>query len=447
MKKNICYSLWGDKPEYTHGIQKNFDLIQKYFPDWKMVVYFDKSVPAEFITNSEIEWIEINDDSFGTFWRFNHINKSEIFLSRDLDSRISEREVYCVNQWLESDKKFLSIRDFVPYHYQWPYLAGMFGIKNGLDEADINVLKSYQQIHQYTADQQFLRNYIYPKYKDDTLFLGPKEDEYLKETWNENFIGQGYYEDDSFRFNPKTGNLISREIKSYNSQFYVFNWKSTLDNVLDYEKRLKQSNKNFKIVNIVEEYTYPDWIQLDDSYYFTKQFNHAIQDFNGDFYFHIQGDVTTDVDFNQIEEYMIEVYEQSNFGVYAPNVDWTFWDQKSIIANTSIDHLKIVRTTDCSFWCIHKDIIEEYKKYIDIMEKHNKFGWSVDLLICSISYLKNRKVLRDYRYTVNHPKGTAYNTRDAEVEMHNLVNHLPEDLGKVYYSMHRNGEYLLSLLT
>ena len=49
MKKCICYSLWNDNPEYTHAIQKNYDLIKKYLPDWQIVVYYDSSVPSEFV--------------------------------------------------------------------------------------------------------------------------------------------------------------------------------------------------------------------------------------------------------------------------------------------------------------------------------------------------------------------------------------------------------------
>lgn len=311
MKKCICYSLWGDKPEYTHGIQKNYDLIKKYLPDWQIVVYYDSSVPSEFVNcNNQIEWILVEDDSYGMFWRFEYINKCDIFLSRDLDSRISEREVYCINKWLDSGFKFLSIRDKIPQHYEWPYMGGMLGIKNGIDDEDLEVMNAYKVHHQYAADQQFLRNHIYPKYKDTTLFLGPKEDSYLKETWSENFIGQGYYENDSFRYNPKTGKGMNKIENDHNVEYYIFNWKATLDNVLYYENKMKECNKNYKVVNIVEDYTYPNWIQLDDSYYFTKQFNTAIENFKGDFYFHIQGDVKTDIDFNEIENKMLEIYNK-----------------------------------------------------------------------------------------------------------------------------------------
>ena len=70
----------------------------------------------------------------------------------------------------------------------------------------------------------------------------------------------------------------------------------------------------------------------------------------------------------------------------------------------------------------------------------------ISALICALSYVKGRKVLRDYRYTVNHPTSTAYDKTDAEIEMHNLVNYLPKDVGMAYSSMHRNGEHLLELM-
>ena len=448
MKKCICYSLWGDNVIYLSGVRKNYDLIKKFFPTWKMVIYYDKSVPFNIIEeNPNIEWIQANENQYGMFWRFNHINECDLFLSRDLDSRISEREVYCIDRWTASSKKILSIRDMIPYHYEFPIMGGMFGIRGGIDDEDIAVMENYSKHFQYTLDQRYLQNHVYPKYKDNILFVGIKEDEYLKETWSGHFIGQSYYENDSFRYNPKTGKSMNKIENDHNVEYYIFNWKATLDNVLYYENKMKECNKNYKVVNIVEDYTYPNWIQLDDSYYFTKQFNTAIENFKGDFYFHIQGDVKTDIDFNEIENKMLEIYNKTNFGVYAPNVDWTFWDQKAIIANSNLEYLKFVRTTDCSFWCIHKDIIEEYKKYTNIMEEHNKFGWAVDLLICALSYVKGRKVLRDYRYTVNHPTSTAYDKTDAEIEMHNLVNYLPKDVGMAYSSMHRNGEHLLGLIS
>lgn len=245
-------------------------------------------------------------------------------------------------------------------------------------------------------------------------------------------------------------NLSKVNMKNYDVQYMIYNWSKTHENVGAYEHRLKLANKKYNVFNVDENKTLPHWIQLDDSYYFTKQFHRALEEFDGDFLFHIQGDSKlpnfSEADFNLIERQMIEAYEQTNFGVYAPNVDWTFWDNKSVLANTRYDHLKFVRTPDCTFWCIHKDIVNEYRKYVNVMEERNKFGWSVDLVICAISYLQKRPVLRDYRYTVQHPPSTEYDRTEAEQEMHELPNYLPEDIGKAFRAMHRDGNYLLGLL-
>lgn len=213
MKKCICYSLWGNKLEYLCGLEKNFYFIEKNLPDWEMVVYYDSSVPEKYINeNDKIEWIKNeNDKCYGMFWRYEHVNKCDVFLSRDLDSRISEREVYCIKKWENSKQKLLSIRDH-PIHYGLPYMGGLLGIKNGLDDDDIKTMKNYSNNFRYNVDQDYFKYHIYPKYIEQTLFLGPKEDKFLEKTWNKHFMGQGYYEDDSFRYDPKTGSPLQKSI-------------------------------------------------------------------------------------------------------------------------------------------------------------------------------------------------------------------------------------------
>lgn len=212
MKKIISFAVWGNDLMYLSGIQKNFDLMKKFYPDWQMNVYYDSTVPVEYTKNEEIKFIKIEDRSHGKMWRFYAAEESDIFISRDLDSRITEREVYCVNKWLETDFKILSILDHkmhLPYR-GCPILAGMFGIRNKLDIHDMNEVKSRLYDFRHSIDQYYLRDHIYPKYKNDILTISFETDEYLKNTWNENFIGQGYYENDSPRYNPITGVPMSK---------------------------------------------------------------------------------------------------------------------------------------------------------------------------------------------------------------------------------------------
>jgi hypothetical protein len=45
----VSFSVWGDKPIYNVGVIKNADLMVEYYPDWKMVVYYNDSTPKETI--------------------------------------------------------------------------------------------------------------------------------------------------------------------------------------------------------------------------------------------------------------------------------------------------------------------------------------------------------------------------------------------------------------
>jgi hypothetical protein len=59
-------------------------------------------------------------------------------------------------------------------------------------------------------------------------------------------------------------------------------------------------------------------------------------------------------------------------------------------------------------------------------------GWSWDIILPALCYLNQRPVIRDYNHTVNHPRGTNYDTQKAEKEMWDLFNSLPLDLKEAF---------------
>lgn len=184
MKKNvIAYSLWGDKPIYWVGAIKNIELANKYFTGWISRFYIDKNCKKELIdtikgNNVEVVIIDPNSmnstqnwqtHSFqGMFWRFwaSEDPDVDVFLSRDCDSRLSERESNAVNEWLLSNKLFHIMRDH-PYHTT-PILGGMWGCRGGI----MRKIKLSDRILQWTSqssgnynfgvDQDFLARVIYP---------------------------------------------------------------------------------------------------------------------------------------------------------------------------------------------------------------------------------------------------------------------------------------------
>ena len=43
--KYLSFSLWGDKELYFIGAIKNAELVNEVYPGWKMLVYYDQTVP------------------------------------------------------------------------------------------------------------------------------------------------------------------------------------------------------------------------------------------------------------------------------------------------------------------------------------------------------------------------------------------------------------------
>ena len=169
MKNVIAYSLWGDHPMYWTGALRNIEQVKKYFPDWICRFYIDDSSDKkliESIKGDNVEVILVNSkDSFhGMFWRFwaSEDEDVDIFLSRDCDSRFSDREVYAIKEWLESDKDFHIMRDH-PYHTV-PILGGMWGCRNGLMRKIelIKMIESWGQFQRKGIDQDFLGRCVYP---------------------------------------------------------------------------------------------------------------------------------------------------------------------------------------------------------------------------------------------------------------------------------------------
>jgi hypothetical protein len=169
MKNIVSYSLWGDHPMYWVGAIRNIELVNRFYPGFISRFYIDKNCKPELINsikgdNVEIVIVDSKDSFHGMFWRFWASEESDvnIFLSRDCDSRITEREVSAFNEWLDSNKDFHIMRDH-PYHTV-PILGGMWGCRNGIMKK-IGLTKMIESWNQYSRkgiDQDFLGRYIYP---------------------------------------------------------------------------------------------------------------------------------------------------------------------------------------------------------------------------------------------------------------------------------------------
>ena len=165
----IAFSLWGDAPVFNIGAIRNVALAEKIYPNWKVVVYHDHTVPTETLTRLSEQGaalIDMTDSGiYGLFWRFlaADIPDCSYAIFRDADSRLSHRERKAVDEWVTSGNTLHVMRDHP--HHQTPFgaeglgiLGGMWGITGGSYpmEAAIRRFITDQEDH-YGIDQTFLQ--------------------------------------------------------------------------------------------------------------------------------------------------------------------------------------------------------------------------------------------------------------------------------------------------
>ena len=208
MKKVISFSIYGNSKKYTVGLLKNLELAKTIYPDWTIYIYYNTSVPKEFIDRysefNGVEMINMDTQSIpGMFWRFIPRENVERFIVRDVDSRLSIREKLAVDEWIESDKTLHVLRDHP--HHQHKINGGMFGLKitndfNMLDEINKWLVDKNLAIDNKFGDLSFLTDVVYSRFHNDMLehnsvyvdvntkpFPTPMENyKFIGEIWDEN---------------------------------------------------------------------------------------------------------------------------------------------------------------------------------------------------------------------------------------------------------------------
>jgi hypothetical protein len=178
MKAVISFSVYGTDPKYTLGMLKNIELANYIYPNWLVYVYHS-GIPSEILEQykkySYVTTFDMSDSKLpGMFWRF--LPESDIFISRDSDSRLSQREKSAVDEWIFSGKSFHVMRDH-PAHNVIVVPGGMFGINKLSGNVNVDMkqtiekwLSDVSDQHNYGVDQIFLRG-LYSFYygRDDIM--------------------------------------------------------------------------------------------------------------------------------------------------------------------------------------------------------------------------------------------------------------------------------------
>jgi hypothetical protein len=196
----FSFSLFGTHAMYNRGMIDNATILAARFPEARVQIYIADDVPTDTAwTLSTIPTVRLipvrNKGIQNTFDRFLAIDDPDcsIMFVRDADSRVHARDIACIEDFIQSDKLLHIIRDHA-WHGGTPILAGLWGIRKaamkGAMAANINRWLKRRQIPfavykgpaasvlgmqgppvklPKQCDQQFLRNVLYPRLKENAL--------------------------------------------------------------------------------------------------------------------------------------------------------------------------------------------------------------------------------------------------------------------------------------
>jgi SAM-dependent methyltransferase len=187
--KRVSFCLFGSDPKYCQGALANVELIQRHYPGWE-AVFYTKDVPAGVIGELRKQGATVVECAYANMMlaRFLPFCEPGVVLSRDCDSRIGEREVRAVREWLASDKPAHIIRDHPEHIPGWATIpGGLWGSRLPFGERLRQALLDALDDPRYSGwggDQRWLAENVW---RADGFFIHQyNQVDWMRQSWNPN---------------------------------------------------------------------------------------------------------------------------------------------------------------------------------------------------------------------------------------------------------------------
>jgi len=173
MVRVFSFCLYGpEHPRYYPGMLENVDLARRYFPDWKVYVYYAPDVTEAMVARlSDCPAVVLIPTGvtgpINMIHRFFAIDEPgvDLMMVRDADSRIHWKDRWAIREFILSPCMAHTIRDHTDHSAQM--MGGLWGLKSG---SGVSLRTDYASYVEDTArgarnghDQNFLADVVYPQ--------------------------------------------------------------------------------------------------------------------------------------------------------------------------------------------------------------------------------------------------------------------------------------------
>jgi hypothetical protein len=385
----FSFCIYGNGLKYYLGLLENVIIVNKFYPDAYVHIYIGKNYNSEFIDKMKNEnyknvvYIETGiEGAINTYYRYKSLVMykesdscctNNVFISRDTDSCINDRDRWCINDFLDEQYEkyyFQVIRDH--YWHKSKLLAGLTcfvddgsdrfnairdEFKKNFDIIETNI--SNNNNYNYGCDEEILNNKIYPIIKDNLIvytnicaYTGENVKNISYENDNYNFVG-----------NVIDYELIDKEVRKK----YVFKYDDF--NLVEHIKWL-MNEKQFKLIittindcnSIINNHTLNTSVILDYkyiAYYYSQQLKECM-DVYKDFY---KYDITEHIKNNSMHIYTLakekgyKIIGTCNIN-YEPNID----EIVIYFGNYADDYMALPQSNKIY---IHVIYLEKFIKLVD----------------------------------------------------------------------------------
>lgn len=159
--KVFSFCLYGTDRNYYDGLLENIKIIKQYYPDYEIFVYKGICPDGWDLEDVNVIYTKRNG-AINALYRYLPLEFADVGFVRDSDSRITERDRWCIDEFLKSEFNYHIIRDHV-WHMS-KIMAGTFGWKKPL-----NVTFNLENDVGYGHDEHVLGDVVYPKIMKEAL--------------------------------------------------------------------------------------------------------------------------------------------------------------------------------------------------------------------------------------------------------------------------------------